>query len=77
MDEMVKQLEHVRAHVFKSGAYLKSDDLQMLDDAPTDGNILEIDQIGRENRGKYYEKYLECGKPDEKCLTKLPKAHSV
>ena len=55
MDEMV---EHVRAYVFKSRAYLKSDDLQMLDGAPTDGNILEIDKIGRENRRKYYEKYF-------------------
>ena len=62
MNEMV---EHVRAYVCKSRAYLKSDDLQMLDGAPTDGNILEIDKIGRENRRKYYEKYLECGKPDE------------
>ena len=71
MDEMV---EHVQVSVFKSSAYLKSNDLQMLDGAPTDGNILEIDKIGRENRQKYSEKYLECGKPDEKCLTKLQKS---
>ena len=74
MDEMV---EHVRAYVFKSRAYLKSDDLQMLDGAPTDGNILEMEKIGREDRRKYYAKCLECGKPDENSLTKLPKAHSV
>ena len=74
MNEMV---EHVRAYVFKSIAYLKSDDLQMLDGAPTDGNIREIDKIGRENHRKYHQKYLECGKPDEKCLTKLPKALSM
>ena len=74
MNEMV---EHVRAYVCKSRAYLKSDDLQMLDGAPTDGNIREIDKIGRENHRKYHQKYLECGKPDEKCLTKLPKALSM
>ena len=71
MNEMV---EHVRAYVFKSIAYLKSDDLQMLDGAPTDCNILEIDKIGRENRRKYYEKYLECGNSRWKMLDKTSKS---
>ena len=70
-------VEHVRAHVFKKGAYLNCDDLQMLDGVPMDGAVLQIDKVGRENRHKYYENYLQCGKPDEKCLTKLPKAPGI
>ena len=65
-------IEHVRVHVFKRGAYLWSDNLQMLDGDPIENSVLEMDKIGRGNRCKYYENYLESGKPDEKCLTKLP-----
>ena len=51
-------IEHVRVHVFKRGAYLWSDDLQMLDGGPIENSVLEMDKIGRGNRCKYYENYL-------------------
>ena len=69
-------VEHVRAHVFKRGNYLKAKDLQMPNGERMDTAILKMEKIGRENRRLYYKKYLECGKPDESCLTKLPKEKS-
>ena len=70
---MEVMVEHVRANVFKNSEFLTAQSLQMIDGSPLDEAITKMERLGRENQEKYYKRYLDGGKPDETCLTKLPK----